>query len=188
MTCVAAMSDGHAVTMGADAAGVDTGGSFTLERRARPKIFRAGRYLIGYTSSFRMGQLIEHAAILPEPHGDPDRFMVTEFVEAVRACLKAGGFSKKEHEVESGGTFLVAFDGLIFKIYDDYQVSREIAPFTACGCGEQVARGAMHALAARGATPREAVEAALGAAEACSAGVRGPFTILSTAPEGGDAG
>jgi ATP-dependent protease HslVU (ClpYQ) peptidase subunit len=183
MTCIAAMTDGRQVVMGADSAGVS---GYSLAVRADRKIFRKGSYLIGFTSSFRMGQLLRYKAVLPEPHGDPEEFLATEFVDAIRACFKDGGFASKDKEVEEGGQFLVAFKGLLFGIGSDYQISLSAAPFWSCGCGADLALGAMHALAGRSASPHEAVAGGLAAAEAYSAGVRSPFHFL-TSGEDGDA-
>lgn len=41
--------------MGCDSAGV---GGWHLQLRADPKVFHVGHFLIGYTDSFRMGQLL----------------------------------------------------------------------------------------------------------------------------------
>jgi hypothetical protein len=82
MTCIVSLVDGDTVYMGGDSAAVEDG--HYLTRTRNPKVFINGAYLIGYTSSFRMGQLLEFAD-LPQPEGlDLYRFMATAFVERVR--------------------------------------------------------------------------------------------------------
>ena len=78
--------------------------------------------MFGFTTSFRMGQLIRYALEPPEPEGELDRFMSTAFVDAVRACLKDGGWARRDNEREEGGTFLVGVQGRLFAVHDDYQV------------------------------------------------------------------
>jgi hypothetical protein len=82
--------------------------------RTDPKVFRNGHYLMGFTTSFRMGQLLHHAFTPPAPAGRLDRFMATTFIDAVRDCLKTGGFAQKTNEREAGGDFLVGVAGHLF--------------------------------------------------------------------------
>ncbi|MCZ4093157.1 hypothetical protein [Sinorhizobium psoraleae] len=86
---------------------------------------------------------------------------------------KSWGYAQRHHEGERGGTFLVGYAGRLFKIDADYQVAEPVDGFGACGCGEQIALGAL--FASSDAPARERLEIALNAAERFSAGVRGPF-------------
>jgi len=176
MTCIVGLVDGGKVYIGGDSAGV---GGYSLTVRADRKVFKNGDFIMGFTSSFRMGQLLAHAFTPPARHAGIDvyKFMVTDFVNAVRDCLKAGGYATKHDEVESGGTFLIGYEGRLFNIQDDYQVGENLDGFDACGCGCEIAFGALYAN--RTAKPRDRVRIALEAAERFSAGVRAPFHIVS---------
>ncbi|TDG02108.1 hypothetical protein E1N52_41530 [Paraburkholderia guartelaensis] len=176
MTCIVALTDGRKVCMGADSAGAN---GWSMSTRADPKIYRVGPFLIGFTSSFRMGQLLGHnLTVAPRPEGtDVLVFMCTTFVEAVRACFTRGGFARKDSERESAGTFLVGYEGRIFRIGDDYQVGENAVNFDACGSGEQVALGSLHTTAGMPMRPEIRLERALAAAAEFSMGVRGPFRI-----------
>jgi hypothetical protein len=103
--------------------------------------------------------------------------MSTWFVNAVRSCLKSGGYASTEHGRESGGTFLVGYHGRLYEVWDDFQVGRPAAGYTAIGCGGDLAIGALYAT--RDDNPTLRVAVALAAAEQFSAGVRGPFTTMS---------
>lgn len=174
MTCIVALAHGDAVYMGADSAAV---GGWSLMPRLDPKIYRVGPFLIGFTTSFRMGQLLAYKLSVPprDVGADPFEFMCTTFVEAVRDCLKTGGYASRESERESGGVFLCAYEGRIFRIDNDYQVGECLMNFAACGCGEDLALGSLYSTA--GMEPVMRVKTALCAAELFSAGVRGPFNI-----------
>ncbi|WP_430782038.1 hypothetical protein [Actinoplanes sp. G11-F43] len=172
MTAIVGLTRGKSVYIGGDSAGVS---GLSLSVRADTKVFRNKRYLFGFTSSFRMGQLIRYSLSLPKPEGDLDRFMVTRFIDGLRDCLKSGGYARKEEEQELGGTFLVGVEGRLYTIYDDYQVARAADGFAAVGCGNDIALGALYATAGRGMRPKARVRLALSAAERFSAGVRGPF-------------
>jgi hypothetical protein len=55
MTCIVGIVENGKVYMGGDAAGVN---GYSVRVRKDPKLFKVGEFLFGYTSSFRMGQLL----------------------------------------------------------------------------------------------------------------------------------
>jgi hypothetical protein len=176
MTCIAGVVDGQRVVMGADSAGV---GGWNLSLRADEKVFVKDKVIVGFTSSFRMGQLLRYAFAVPaHTEGmDPFEYMVTSFVTALRTCLEQGGYAQKVNGQETGGTFLVGYRGRLFSVQNDYQVEETICGYNACGCGEQIAVGSL--FSSTGKTAEERIKLALTAAEAHSAGVRAPFIVKS---------
>jgi hypothetical protein len=164
------------VLIGGDSAGMS---GWTRTHRADPKVFTNGGYVIGFTDSFRMGQLLRFAD-LPKPldrtGDDLDRFLITDFVNGVRQILKDGGWAKKDNEREDAGTFLVGVNGRLYKVDDDYQVGRSLDGYDACGSGWDVALGALHATAEL--EPVTRVGRALGAAAHHSGSVHPPFTVV----------
>jgi len=172
MTCIVGIAEGGKVYIGGDSAGV---GGYSLTVRADKKVFVNGDFVMGFTTSFRMGQLLHHAFTPPKRHPDTDidKFMVTDFINAVRDCLKSGGYAGRQNETESGGTFLVGYSGRLFRIDGDYQVGEAVDGFDAVGCGDDIARGALFANPA--GKPQDRLRVALEAAERFSAGVRAPF-------------
>lgn len=176
MTCIVGFVEGNTVWMGGDSAGV---GGYDMTIRADQKVFRNGPMLFGFTSSFRMGQLLRYALTVPDrhPNTDIDKYMVTTFIDAVRECLKGHGWAEKEKEQERGGYFLVGYEGRLFCIQDDYQVAASADDFDSVGCGSQIARGALFSNGHLKGGDR--IANALSAAERFSAGVRGPFHVES---------
>src|SRR5690606_30406671 len=141
-------------------------------------VFKNGPFIMGFTSSFRMGQLLQYSFNPPKRHPDTDidKFMVVNFIDAVRSCFKAGGYAEKNNEVETGGTFLVGYEGRLFKIESDYQVGETITNYDACGCGEDAALGSLGST--EGKKPLDRLQIALEMAERYSAGVRAPFHFV----------
>lgn len=176
MTCIVGFVEGSTVWIGGDSAGV---AYLDLSVRSDEKVFRNGPMVFGFTTSFRMGQLLRYALTVPDhdPRVGVEKWMATTFIDAVRECLKSHGYAKKQNEQEEGGEFLVGYRGRLFRVCSDYQVGIPADGFDAVGCGGSIACGALFA------TPnmvgRERAELALMAAERLSAGVRGPFTILA---------
>ena len=180
MTCIVGFVEGDTVWMGGDSAGV---AGYDLTVRADQKIFKNGPMLFGFTSSFRMGQLLRWALTIPDhdPRVDIEKYMSTTFVNAVRECLKTNGWATTENGHESAGHFLVGYKGRLFHVQGDYQVGIPLDGYAATGCGDQIAHGAL--FASREVAGRDRVELALRAAERFSAGVRAPFHIDSLSPE-----
>lgn len=187
MTCVVALVENGNVYMGADSAAV---AGLAMTVRADKKIYRNGPMLIGFTDSYRMGQLLGYALDVPD-RGDAelDQFMTTTFINAVRKCLTDGGYSKKENNLESGGTFIVGYEGNIFTVYGDYQVCRSVHAYAAVGCGDHLALGSLWSTDKIGSVlPQDRLGMALSAAEEFSSGVRRPFHIEVLGPTGYPAG
>lgn len=181
MTCVVALKTPTTIIVGADSAGVDSG--MNLRTRADEKVFRVGSFIVGYTDSFRMGQLLRyallsHLAPLEEHNELLFRYMVTSFVDGVRQCLKDGGYAEKHDEREWGGQFIVGVRDRLFVVHDDYQVAETSEGYTAVGCGYPYALGSLHATDESTLPASIRVQRALEAAEQFSAGVRRPFVLM----------
>lgn len=176
MTAIAALVHDGKVYMAGDSAGVS---GFTLRQRGDAKVFVNGAMVMGFTTSFRMGQLLRWRFVAPHhPDGvDPERYMSTDFVDAVRGCLKSGGFAKRENEVEQGGNFLVGYRGQIWSVDSDYQVGTSRFPFDAVGCGDDLCMGSLYSTAEFELDPVVRLGMSLDAAEAFSSGVRSPFVF-----------
>ena len=174
MTAIVGLKHEGIVFIGGDSAGV---AGYDLTVRADTKVFRREGFVFGFTTSFRMGQLLRFKLKLPRHHPDDDvyEFMCVAFIDAVRKCLKDGGWASKENENEKGGTFIVGFKGRLFVIDSDYQVGEPVDSFAAVGCGQSYALGSLISTGDR--KPRDRVRLALEAAERFSAGVCGPFII-----------
>jgi ATP-dependent protease HslVU (ClpYQ) peptidase subunit len=181
MTCIVGLVHGQHVYIGGDSAGV---GDWSLTHRKDKKVFRNGEFVFGFTSSFRMGQLLQYKLAPPLLSVDQDvmAYMATDFVDAVRSVLKDGGYAKvKDSHSEEGGTFLVGCRDRLFAVHGDFQVSESLHGFAACGCGSDIALGSMHSTRSW-VDPEARIVEALQAADTFSAGVAGPFHIESTLP------
>ena len=179
MTCIVGIVDAGRVLIAGDSAGSD---GWHVDSRADSKVFTVGPYAMGFTTSFRMGQLLRYRLDVPGPDTwDVDRYMATTFVDAVRDCLKAGGFATTKDGAEVGGMFLVGVAGRLYTIASDYQIGTSHAGFAAVGSGYLAALGALHATPDR--TAEDRLRLALEAAADLTAAVRPPFTTV-TAGEG----
>lgn len=159
--------------MGGDSAGV---AGLSISIRGDEKVFSNGPFIMGFTTSFRMGQLLRYKFDPPkQTHGKDDmRYMVTDFIDAVRKCFTENGFGS----ASVGGTFLVGYNKKLYTIDSDYQVGIPTCNYDAVGCGSDIAIGSLHTTASLKMKPEDRVRKALEAAVEFNAGVRPPFTIL----------
>jgi len=179
MTCVIAFEHEGKIYMGCDSAAA---ASWDIRISKVPKIFRVGEFAIGYTSSFRMGQLLNYHL---EPRERKDKetameYMVSGFIPAARTCLKDGGYTLVESNRESSGNFIVVYDGDIYEVYDDFQVNSFSDNIHAVGCGGNYALASLctQKILNLQLKPRKAIELALDVSARFSNGVSAPFTVV----------
>ncbi len=176
MTCIAGIIDDGNIWIGADSAGVD---GYKMTRRSDTKVFSNGPFIMGFTTSFRMGQILQYSFSPPEhpKNCETDEFMRTFFVDSIRKCMKKEGYAAVYDGREEGGTFLVGYDKRLFEVHDDFQVGESLYTFSACGCGEDIALGSLFSTQ-NVYDSKSRILLALKASEEFSAGVRSPFRIM----------
>lgn len=176
MTCIVGVVDKGKIYMGGDSCGAS---SYSWQTVGNPKVFTVQKFLIGCTSSFRMIDLLAHRLNVKRSHPDDsdDKFMRTTFIEGVRACLKDGGYAKKEAP-ETGGNFLVGYNGMLYEVQNDFSILNCPDWGASVGSGEDAARGSLWTTR-KEKDPKKRVLTALEAAEAVVPSVRGPMIVLS---------
>lgn len=180
MTCIVGLEHEGYVYIGGDSASVD--GSYQIFESGIEKVFKNGPMLMGYTTSWRMGQLLRYAVTPPDhdPRHDDMRYLVVDFVDTIRASFKQKGWLTKESDADVGGDFLLGYKDKLYRVSSDFQVNPNRCGYGACGCGERYALGVLHDIKnnAKKVVPEDAVRRALEAAAYHSAGVVGPFLIM----------
>ena len=178
MTCIVGVVDKAKVYIGGDSASSD---DYIVRRSAVPKVFRCGSFVIGYTLSWRMGQILEHhleiiPSRLPKVGDSLQQFMVQEFIGSVRQIFVDQGYAWKENNRETGGEFLVGYNGHLFHVGTDYQVNETLDGIDACGSGVEIALGVLWANRLL-SSPDMRIEMALEAAAYYKGNVRPPWII-----------
>lgn len=185
MTCIVAVKHNNTIYMAGDSLGSNS--DFQKTVRKDPKVFISGEMLLGFTSSFRMGQILQYVMEAPErPEGISDmKYLVAHWIPAVIECFDDQGYrgekGENQHdETRTGGNFLLGYRGTLYVIDDDFQVGIPADQYAAAGCGEDLALGAMYAAKKAGVKdPTKVLTIALEAAEKFSGGVQRPFVFES---------
>lgn len=184
MSCIVGITDGTRSVLGGDSAGFGHTDIPEVYSLTTPKVFRTGLYAIGFTSSFRFGQILRYeVGWPPPPETGLEQFLVTDLVERLRETLRLKGFLRRyEDGRERGGQILIAVRGQLFMINEDFQVSQLVEPYVALGDGHYAAYGSLHSLAhfAPELALEQRARAALEAAARYVASVQEPFVFVST--------
>jgi hypothetical protein len=181
MTCIVGLIDrvGDKVYIGGDSAGVS---GLSISLRKDPKVFKRGEFIFGFTSSFRMGQLLMTGDLIERSQKKDESdysYLLKEFIPGIRKLFKKGGYSLIESNEESGGTFLLGYKKSLYIIEDDFQVGEHYDDYICCGCGQDYAYGSLYATESLNIDPTERVIMALKSAEKFSGGVRSPFNLVN---------
>jgi len=183
MTCIVGLKRDGRVWIAGDSLAVS--GTFK-NVRLDSKVFNVGEYVLGFTSSFRMGQILRYQTDLPPPMeqemGDLDRFAVTQLIPRLRAAFHQNGMmGKNEIGQDQVGQFLIGFRDRLWCVESDFQVSVPADSYYCIGSGAHIATGAMEVLtAAQGTDPEKVVESAIMVAAKFNCGVGGPAVVVST--------
>jgi 20S proteasome alpha/beta subunit len=142
MTCIVGLEYKDNIYIGTDSAGTS---GYNITIRNDEKVFHVYNFLIGFTGSFRMGQLLRYSLKVKEKTETQTdhEYMCTTFVDSVRECLKKGGYLIKKDEEEVGGLFIVGFNKKLYRIERDFQVGIHKDPYICIGCGEEYALGSL---------------------------------------------
>ena len=179
MTCIIGYADSKNMYIAGDSCG-SNGSYFTI--RKDDKIFKKGKMLFGYTTSFRMGQLLQWKLSIPKHQNDIStvEYMNTVFIDSIIDCFKKNGYAKIDNNVESGGNFIVCYQGRVFEIHSDYQIAEHSKGYSSCGCGYIAALASFEM--AMSCNYKKSIEyklkKALFIASSMIPGVKQPFNVL----------
>jgi ATP-dependent protease HslVU (ClpYQ) peptidase subunit len=174
MTCIVGLVNKGKVYIGGDSAGV-AGSNVVV--RSDEKVFVSHGMAFGFTSSFRMGQILRYCFKPPEDTDkDAAAYMVAKFIPELQRCFSANGYERTINGEKSAGTFFVGYKGRLFIVESDYQVGENNIGYASVGCGDCYALGSMYST--QRMKPQARVLEALTAAEHFSTGVRGPFKVV----------
>lgn len=183
MTCIIAYKFDDVVYIGGDsiAADMDT---YSKDIIINPKVFKNGKFLIGYTTSFRIGQLLEYTLIPPKKNKKQDvmQYLCNNFIDEIRRLFVDNGYDMLKSN-SGGGTFLFAYKGDIYLVQNDYSILIVDTAYNAVGSGYKAALAAMNVLEeidpkCKRYSPEEKLQIAFRAVEKHNNSVAGPFIVM----------
>ena len=141
--------------------------------------------IMGYTTSFRMGQLLMYGTDLFDEltinKNDIDyKYLVTKFIPNIQNLFSNGGYERNSDGEKEGGVFLLGYRDRLFKIQSNYSILENVCNYNACGSGEYFALGALKAIEQFDLSPIERIHIALKSANEFVTSVAPPFCIINT--------
>lgn len=184
MTCIIGLEHNDGVYMIGDSSAIQ---SYETRQSLVEKVFFAvgDRFLIGWSGSFRMGQILQwHLQVREQYDTEVDlQYLVKAFVESVRTLFKEHGYlSTTDEGRDIGGQFLLGYNGRLYHVYPDFQINRFSDGFGAIGSGEEYALGAMKALVTYGPDPAGRLHRAIAVAAHYTGTVKAPFYVKQLLP------
>lgn len=175
------------IYIGGDTAAVQVE-KLDIRTRNDEKVFAKNNILFGFVGSCRAGQILRYSFEIPKKPDDMDDmgYLCSIFVKSFIECLKDNDALQTENgEARVDGEFMMAFNGNIYVVAADFQVVSEEGDFCCIGCSDSYAQGAFYALdfVNSEVDAESRVLAALSTSAKYSAGVRGPFKVITIKPE-----
>jgi ATP-dependent protease HslVU (ClpYQ) peptidase subunit len=169
-TIIGTVKNGN-LTLGADSQVTD--GDRKNNHVIMEKITKSNGYLIAGSGDSLPCDILQHIFVPPIPNAtekkDLYKFMITKFVPAMREALDENGYKPHPGD-DSTFSMLIAYDGEMFDIGDDFSVCLNNDGIYGVGNGSKFAIGALYAGAS--------VEKALEIAAQNDIYTSGPFQIV----------
>jgi len=181
--------DNKTTYIGADSGGIK---GDTKYIQKNPKVFynyHNFNFLIGFASSFRMGQILQYTLTPPDIpksiliHNDLERYMVNYFIDELRETFNNAGFLQRfEDGDDKGGHFIIAFKDNLFVIERDFHVSSVYTNYVAIGCAEPEAMGSLSTIERLNPQmhPEDKIKLAMSIANKHTTCVYNPYVVLKT--------
>jgi len=173
MTCIVGMEHKGRVYIAGDLLGSN---SWHKSEYHNSKVFKIGDIVLGYTSTYRFGQLLETEL---SPPFVPDKniyyWLIKQVVPEIYGILKKYD--------EKGGTALIGVRGELYCLQDDYSILRSVNGYASVGSGYEYALGSLHTqidILKLKETPSKILPRAIESAGSHSPSVGTKHTIVST--------
>ncbi|GCJ80999.1 hypothetical protein [Escherichia phage BF17] len=158
MTCIIAHTNGVSSFIAGDKLGSN---GFTKTVQTEPKVFekefiklhddgltRTKEVMaLGYTTSFRMGQLLNYNLNLPEQDASQtfSQYLVLKVIPIIRQMFKEEWGARDASQDVGGGQFIILHNHTIYEVQEDFSVLQPKTRITAVGSGTYHAIAAMQA-------------------------------------------
>jgi hypothetical protein len=184
MTCIVGLARKDSVYLGSDSLGSGNG---VKQVYSTPKLVKLDVFEkrdlslskivlgIGYTTSYRMGDILRYNFTPPpiEVDEDENEYLVKDFIPDLIKCFEEHAFAKIKEGNKSGGNFLVGLRKRLFHVQEDFSVLEPICGYTSVGSGQEFAMGALFAYGKAMVDPEKCVIGAIKAAAEFSTTVGG---------------
>lgn len=183
MTCIVGVKTDEGIFIGGDSFGGNelvAGVYKTPKVFGKPKIGRTHAMIFGFTTSWRMGQILQNMPDIRKPSEKTDlEFIASDWINMVREHMETGGYNLDEGGREEFGSVILGYNNSLYEISPDYGVIEPFYNYAATGSAVRTAYGSLATTEVmKKVSPQDRILAALSAAEIHEYFVRRPFNII----------
>ena len=124
------------------------------------KISQTGNYIIAGSGECAPADIAQHIWQPPLASAidlkDLYHFMIAKVIPSMKQCFMDNDYKLEDDSDETRFSFLIAINGTVFEVADDFSIALNRSGFYGVGSGSSYAIGALHA----GATPALAMKIA----------------------------
>ena len=179
MTCIVALKHEGKIYMGSDSQ-ISCGRQKLI---GECKVFKKGTMLIGSAGYSRFQKILRYNFNIPEHNESLSdiEYLNSVFIDSLRElCDKKQYLRIIESKSEISDTTLIGYNGKIYKMALDFDVSTYDIPYFAIGSGEDIALGSMFStINITELAPENKIKLAIGAACYFNDGCGGDIRVLS---------
>ena len=176
MTAVVGYTDGNRTWIGADS--LATASTMSKAVSVSPKVFRSGSVIVGFSDSFRVGQILIHQFQMPQllKATDAGTWVCRQFIPCLWDTLLGYDLI---HDNLMDSELLIGLRGRLFEVSPDFGVHEYDCAYTAVGSGGDLCKGVMYATEGSQLKPPQRLKMALRAAQKFNCSVGEPFSVIS---------
>ena len=177
MTCIAGYIEQNGdIYMGGDSIGI-IGSDYLISKD--PKVFIRRNMIFGFTSSFRMGDILKYDFDIPDhdPKISTNEYLTSIFLVDLLERYEERKFLQITDNVAMSGIFLLGYDKRLFRVESDFCIIEDVKNYAAAGCGQDFTKAILYSLEDSGLTAEEKITKSMIAAAEFSM-VKEPFLIL----------
>lgn len=145
MSCVVGIAQRGKIYLCADSYGCQEN---SVQPREDPKIFSIkGKMIIGFAGQWRAGQVIQHDLQLPRkrPNLSDFDYIVRSIVPQIGRIFRAHRvYNDEEKKTPPDMSYLFGYNGCIYRVESDLNVSKPVNGYAAIGAGEEYALGSLY--------------------------------------------
>lgn len=156
MTCIIAIEQNNQVLIGADRMGSS---SYAGEPVAFAKCFKNGPLIIGYSGSFRAGQILQYGLEVPPLTNNLDKWVAIDLPIAIRKAFKDNEWLETTDGKAVGAPILIAVQGRCYQMQTDFSFLRSLSGEYAIGSGQDFAMGSLRSTRGKMPPKRRIIEA-----------------------------
>lgn len=181
MSIVVGIVHNDGVTIGSDSIVVTDDNTCTIATEETNKLFFKNDLLFGGVGDFIILQHARHTWTCPKNKSDLDplEYLIKTVCPSLKRHL-ATVISKSDEgksNTTSEAEFMVAYQGRLFEILEDYMVLENPYGYGAIGAGERVALGALDCLVRSKLSPETSAQRAMEVAYKYCQNVRPPYIV-----------